>query len=750
MVSPPSLPTRNTPVSSISVTLSEATNPANFNDSSLSLTDDGGPNLITGAVTVTPITATTYLIGGLSGLTAAEGNYSLTVNAAGIQDQNGNPGTGTLSTSWLMDTTPPTSTVSPLAQTTTAASFTVSVTGSDPTGSNGSTPSGIASFAIYVSTDNGPYTLFATVTPANPSALFTGQPGHAYGFYSVATDNAGNVQPTPSAQATTEVVSPAVDTTMSLQSSEDPSKLGDSVTFTATVNPAQSTNGTPTGSAQFSIDGVAVGNPVPLDANGVATYTTSSLAVSSHAITASYINTDGNFNDSSATLSGGQTVTTADTTVAASSSAPTSVFGQSVTFTATVTPGTGTFDNGGTVQFAINGTSYGSPVSLSGGSATISDSALAASGTAYSVTAAYSGDTDFASSTGTLSGGQTVNPAILTITANNDSKTYGTNKTFSGTAFTENGLVTANGDTITGVNETSTGAPASATVGTYNIVPSAATGTGLGNYSIVYVNGMLTVNPATLTITANDLTKTYGDTVTFAGTAFTTTGLVNSDRVNSVTLTSPGAAATATVAGSPYAITPSVAVGTGVDNYSITYHAGSLMVNPASLTIVADNKTMSFGGPVPALTTSYVGFVNGDTPASLTTPVELATSATSNSQAGAYPITVGGASSPDYTINYLNGTLTVDPYVPPDRPRYQAAAAFVTTLYNQVLGRGPEPVGFKVWERRYLVGESPLRITQGFARSTERATLVKEGRAPSIPLRVVYNDALAAAGRAAR
>ena len=271
-------------------------------------------------------------------------------------------------------------------------------------------------------------------------------------------------------------------------------------------------------------------------------------------------------------------------------------------------------------------------------------------------------------------------------------------------------------------------------MGTYNIVPSAATGTGLGNYSIVYVNGTLTVNPATLTITANDLTKTYGDTVTFAGTAFTTTGLVNSDRVTSVTLTSPGAAATATVvAGSPYAITPSVAVGTGVDNYSITYHAGSLTVNPASLTIVADNKTMSFGGPVPALTTSYVGFVNGDTPASLTTPVELATSATSNSQAGAYPITVGGASSPDYTINYFNGTLRVDPYVPPDRPRYQAAAAFVTTLYNQALGRGPEPVGFKSWERRYLVGESPLRIMQGFARSTERATLVKEGRAPASP-----------------
>ena len=87
---------------------------------------------------------------------------------------------------------------------------------------------------------------------------------------------------------------------------------------------------------------------------------------------------------------------------------------------------------------------------------------------------------------------------MLTITDNNDSKTYGTLKTFSGTAFTETGLVTDNGDTITGVTEISTGAAASATVGTYNIVPSTATGTGLSNYTIGYVNGTLTVNAATV------------------------------------------------------------------------------------------------------------------------------------------------------------------------------------------------------------------------------------------------------------
>ena len=107
-----------------------------------------------------------------------------------------------------MDTTPPTSSVNSLPATTTATSFTVSVTGTDPAGSNGSTPSKIKSFAIYVSKNGGVYSLLATVTPGNPSTLFTGQVGNTYGFYSVATDNAGNEQATPSsAQQTVQILS---------------------------------------------------------------------------------------------------------------------------------------------------------------------------------------------------------------------------------------------------------------------------------------------------------------------------------------------------------------------------------------------------------------------------------------------------------------------------------------------------------------------------------------------------------------
>ena len=124
------------------------------------------------------------------GLTAAQGLYSLTVNAADFRDQNGLAGTGILSISWLMDTTPPTSTVSSLPQRETSLSFPVSVTGSD----GGNPAAGVASYAIDVSINGGSWALWTTVPASNPTATYTGQSNTTYAFYSIATDNAGNVE----------------------------------------------------------------------------------------------------------------------------------------------------------------------------------------------------------------------------------------------------------------------------------------------------------------------------------------------------------------------------------------------------------------------------------------------------------------------------------------------------------------------------------------------------------------------------
>ena len=98
-----------------------------------------------------------------------------------------------------LDVGSPTSSVTALAAAS-PATFMVSWSGADDAGG-----SGIATYDIYVSDNGGAFTLFQTAT-TQTSATFTGQDGHTYGFYSVATDNVGHREPTPAGfQASTTV-----------------------------------------------------------------------------------------------------------------------------------------------------------------------------------------------------------------------------------------------------------------------------------------------------------------------------------------------------------------------------------------------------------------------------------------------------------------------------------------------------------------------------------------------------------------
>jgi hypothetical protein len=154
--------------------------------------------------------------------------------------------------------------------------------------------------------------------------------------------------------------------------------------------------------------------------------------------------------------------------------------------------------------------------------------------------------------------------------------------------------------------------------------------------------------------------------VTFTGAEFTRTGtLYDSDVVSSVTLTSAGAAATATVAGSPYSITPSVAVGTGLANYAITYATGKLTVNPAPLTITANNQNKTYGATFTFTGTEFTitgTRYNGDTITGMTL---TSPGATAGALVGAYPIVPSaalGTGVGNYALSYVNGTLTVVGY----------------------------------------------------------------------------------------
>jgi hypothetical protein len=128
-----------------------------------------------------------------------------------------------------IDSGAPTSSVTVLPATTTSTTFTVRWSGTDDPGG-----SGIAFYDVYVSDNGAAFTLFQTSTTTT-SAPFTGQVGHTYGFYSVATDNVGNRQVTPTAaQATTQVISPGIPPTETYQVNDGSAQrsMVDSVTLT--------------------------------------------------------------------------------------------------------------------------------------------------------------------------------------------------------------------------------------------------------------------------------------------------------------------------------------------------------------------------------------------------------------------------------------------------------------------------------------------------------------------------------------
>jgi hypothetical protein len=195
-------------------------------------------------------------------------------------------------------------------------------------------------------------------------------------------------------------------TTTAVTSAVNPSVFGQTVTVTATVAPASPGAGTPTGTVNF-FEGVNVGEgatrvfaSVTLNGSDQATFTISSLAVGRHTITAGY-GGDTNFasstGDDSATP---QVVNQASTTTAVASSPNPSTSGQTVTFTATVapvSPGAGT--PSGTVSFIEGATTLASSVTLNGSDqATFTTSSLASG--SHTITASYSGDSSFKTSTG--------------------------------------------------------------------------------------------------------------------------------------------------------------------------------------------------------------------------------------------------------------------------------------------------------------------------------------------------------------
>jgi hypothetical protein len=158
--------------------------------------------------------------------------------------------------------------------------------------------------------------------------------------------------------------------------------------------------GTPTGSVSVS-DGTD--SCTATVAAGQCTLVSTSVGVKT--ITATYLG-DSLFNSSPPSSGVAHTVGKATTTTGLASSVNPSPAGSSVQLTATVSPAPASGTPTGTVQFQVDGVDFGPPAALSGGSASVTTSALSVG--IHTVDATYGGDGDFLSSSGSLAGGQVV------------------------------------------------------------------------------------------------------------------------------------------------------------------------------------------------------------------------------------------------------------------------------------------------------------------------------------------------------
>ncbi len=315
----------------------------------------------------------------------------------------------------------------------------------------------------------------------------------------------------------TLTVQPAVTATL-ITTSVSPSVSGQSVTFTATVSaalPPTTIDPTPTGTETFYDNGQSIGSGVLSVVNGLeqATFSTSLLSTGSHAMTAAYTSGDANFVPSPISGAVTQVVNMATTSAAVATSGSPSVYGQAVTFTATVnvvSPGsTAVAYPTGTVTFYDNGASIGTrALSVFNGKdqAVLNTSALGAS--PHTITAAYtSGDANFKASA--------VSPAVSQVIIKDSTTTV---------ASASPGLANV-GQAVTFTATVTANSPGSGTpTGTVDFYDT-TTSTDLTPSGVALASGIATFSTTSLAVGGHIIKATYSDDSNFL-TSYATAGTV--------------------------------------------------------------------------------------------------------------------------------------------------------------------------------------------------------------------------------
>jgi autotransporter-associated beta strand protein len=462
--------------------------------------------------------------------------------------------------------------------------------------------------------------------------------------------------------------------TIGVASSANPSMFHQPVAFTATVTPEAGSTGADLTAytVTFTLDGTAYA-PVSLDASGHAVFDPQvalggDLAPGAHTLTAKFNGDPATFNAATTALTPDQSVLVPTIDPLSSNPTGSPVFistanspsaQHTVTVTTTVhqelsvSSWTVTVhdSNGAVVKTytttGVTPTSGQFPVSATW-DGTNSGGAFVPNGS-YTIAASF---TDQYGNTGSTEPISVEVVPLLTVTATSLSKVYGA--AVPALTYTVSGL--QNGDTAASVlgGAVTTVATASSPAGAYVITQGSLHLT-TTRYTLDFIPGTLTVTPAALTVTVAPATTVYG--ATLPTLPYTVSGMVNGDSAAVVS----GTLATTATAGSPVGNYPITQGGVHANgNYTINFVGNTLTVTPAPLTVTASNAVKVYGAPLPPLPYTVSGLVNGDSAAVVSgTP---GTTATAASPVGDYPITRGGVkSNANYTVNFVNATLTVTP-----------------------------------------------------------------------------------------
>ena len=258
----------------------------------------------------------------------------------------------------------------------------------------------------------------------------------------------------------------------------------------------------------------------------------------------------------------------------------------------TVTPTIGTYTYNGTAQGPNSASHTGSTGSITYSYEGTGATTYAATATrptlagTYNVTATLATDANYTTATNTAA--FTIDKASLMVTANNQAKALGASLTLGTTAFTHSTVYSTDG--ITAVTLTSSGASSGAALGSYTITPSAATGTGLSNYTISYTDGSL--------IVGTQFTETFDESV-----ICTTSGNTNcfpSGSALAVTTTPLTAIGTWTAGGGGIGL-----VNSGITTKSMKFNHGTVgRISSATTPAVHGVANISYTGIVGTLATN--------------------------------------------------------------------------------------------------------------------------------------------------